>query len=63
MKIRQQSKRHRLISELASIQRVQAEKPSWFKAHDYDSLCQAWAAKSADLVELEVKTYRRKRGW
>lgn len=63
MKIRQQSKRQRLISELASIQRVQAEKPSWFKAHDYDRLRNAWAAKSAELVELEVKTYRKKLGW
>ena len=57
---RKQSKRARLISELASIQRVQEDKPSWFRQADYDRLARDFANKSAELVALQVKAYRRR---
>lgn len=54
------SKRAKLISELASIQRVQAEKPSWFRQHDFDRLARDFATKSSELVALEIANYRRR---
>jgi hypothetical protein len=62
MATRKQSKRERLVSELASIQRVQEDKPSWFQKHDFDRLAREWASKSAELVALEIAAYRRKLG-
>jgi hypothetical protein len=60
--IRKQSKRVRLISELACIRRVQAERPSWFRQHDYDRLARDFASKSAELIALEIAAYDRKFG-
>ena len=57
---RKPSKRQRLIAELASIQRVWEDRPSWFHKPDYERLSQAFAAKSAELVALEIAAYRRK---
>ena len=57
---RKQSKRQRLIVELASIQRVGEDKPSWFDRSDYDLLAREFAAKSAELVALEIAAYRRR---
>jgi len=61
--MRKQTKRQRLVSSLACIQRVREERPSWFKAHDFARLGREFAAKSAELVELEIKAYRRKLNW
>lgn len=58
--MREQSKKQRLVSELWAIQKVQEEKPSWFRAHDYERLRQTWFKKSAELVALEVSAYRKK---
>ena len=55
------TKRARLISELAAIQRVQEERPSWFGQHDYDRLARDFTSKSAELVAHEIKIYRRGR--
>lgn len=57
---RKQSKRQRLIAELASIQRVGEDRPSWFSKSDYDRLAREFAAKSAELVTLEIAAYRRR---
>lgn len=57
---RKQTKRQQLIAELASIQRIQAERPSWFRPEDYRRLARDFAAKSAELVEMELKAYREK---
>ena len=57
---RKQFKRQRLIAELASIQRVGEDKPSWFGKSDYDRLAREFAAKSAELVALEIAAHRRR---
>lgn len=57
---RKQSKRARLISELASIQRVQADRPSWFRQDDYDRLAREFSTKSAELVALEIAAYNKR---
>ncbi len=57
---RKQSKRQRLIAELASIQRVGEDRPSWFSKSDYDRLAREFAAKSAELVALQIAAYRRR---
>lgn len=56
------TKKARLVSELAAIQQVQSEAPAWFKDHDRARLAQAFAAKSAELVSLEIAAYRRRFG-
>lgn len=63
MKLRKQSKREQLVSSLAAVQRLREEKPSWFRPHDFARLDREWAAKSAELVALEVRNYRKKLGW
>lgn len=57
---RKPSKRRRLIVELASIQRVREDRPSWFNKSDYERLAREFAAKSAELVALEIAVYRRR---
>lgn len=57
---RKPTKRQRLITELASIQRLQGERPSWFRPEDYRRLAHDFATKSAELVELELRSYRKK---
>jgi len=61
--VRERSKKQRLVSELWAIQKVQEEKPSWFRAHDYERLRQAWVKKSFELVDLEISAYRKKLKW
>ena len=57
---RKQTKRARLIGELSAIQRVQEDRPSWFRQHDFDRLARDFALKSAELVALEIAAYRRR---
>lgn len=57
---RKPSKRERLVSELAAIQKVQQDKPSWFRPHDFYRLAREFDAKSAELVALEIETYNRR---
>jgi hypothetical protein len=52
--------RKSLISELAAIRRIQAQKLSWFRQEDYARLRREFATKSAALVELELAAYNRK---
>ena len=61
MKTRKQSKRQQLVCELAAIQRVQADKPSWFRQYDFDRLAKEFATKSGELVALEIAAYQRRR--
>ena len=60
------SKKKMLIIELSSIRRVRGEmmekRPSWFKEHDFARLDREFTAKSAELVELEIKTFEKRMG-
>lgn len=59
---RKPSKRERLIRELASIQRVVEDKPKWFRQADYSRLTHEFATKSAELIALEIASYRKRLG-
>ena len=56
------SKKARLVSELSALQRVQADRPSWLRREDFDRMAREFAAKSAELVALEILACRRREG-
>jgi hypothetical protein len=57
---RKQSRRERLISELAALQRVQADRPSWLRREDFERMAREFSRKSTELVSLEIATYRQR---
>jgi len=60
------SKKRMLIIELSSNRRVRREmemkRPSWFKEHDFARLDREFAAKSAELVALEIEAFEKRMG-
>ncbi|MBE2203047.1 MAG: hypothetical protein IAE94_01730 [Chthoniobacterales bacterium] len=54
------TQRERVVAELAAIRALQSEPPTFFREHDHRRLRDAWAKKSAELVELELKFYSQR---
>jgi len=49
-----------LVSELSAIRQIQSENLSFHGEADRARLARAFAEKSAALVELEIRAYRRR---
>lgn len=54
------SARIKLIGELAAIQKLQGNPPSFFRPEDHQRLAREWVEKSSRLVSLEIAAYRKR---
>lgn len=55
------AKKQEILGELAAIRRVQSQKLSFHGREDRTRLAKAWETKVAELVELELAEYARRR--